>query len=145
MNWKQNKKYILGLFGAILVGIASNAIWEFLFRPALIFTQASFLTLITLGVDKFKNAIYIEIAMGNHDRASSYLLTQFICLSGGAIGGVIAFFFNIAKSTKRSQEKLFSLLEKIEGDRPPDEAPSLEDLKSHAKQLELRRQRLLKM
>lgn len=85
MKLKVTRKFVLWLIGALLIGITSNALWDFFFKPVLLFAQNGILTLSTLGIQSFKDAIYTDIAKGHYDRASEELFALFTALLFSAI------------------------------------------------------------
>jgi hypothetical protein len=71
----KNKKLILGggFVGVILLGLVTNAIWDGL-KPLTTYLFKITLNLSVLGIEKFKDNIYIEIAKGMHEGASLEIL-----------------------------------------------------------------------
>ena len=135
MNLKVSKKSIFWAIGAIVIGIASNAIWEFLFKPLLLFTQNGVLTLTTLGIQRFKDAIYLEIAKGHYDRASeSVFLILMFTLMFGAIAANVSQYIRNNDRRKRRQE-ILSELNDTKGDTGIDELPTLESLEARLTKL----------
>lgn len=144
MNWKVNRNSILWLIGVILIGIASNAIWEFLFKPLLLFTQNSFLTLTTLGIQEFKNTAYVEIAKANYDRAGLYLLSQFVYLSDLLVVASIVILFLVLKEMKKRHRELSSRPRQVKDNEIQDDVPGPESLKSRLAQLDRNYQQTVK-
>lgn len=79
----KNKKFIFGGFiSVLLLGILTNVIWEVL-KPVTTYLFKVVLNLSVLGIEKFKDNIYVEIAKGMHEGASVqvFLLLHSIILS----------------------------------------------------------------
>jgi hypothetical protein len=114
MNWKVSKKSILWAIGAIASAIASNALWDFLFKPLLLFTQNGVLTLTTFGIQRFKDAIYIEIAKGHYDRASEALFLIFTGFLFALAVSAIAILFLLISRLKQRSQSISSRLNAIE-------------------------------
>ena len=125
MNWKVNKESLLWVIGAIAIGIASNAIWDFLVKPILRLTQNSVLTFTTFGIQQFKNAIYIEIAKGNQDRASDFVLALVIVLFAILIFSYNVFLLNSLKEIKERIRGLSSEINAIEADMTNVDPPPI--------------------
>lgn len=145
MNWKLNKQSVLWLIGVIAVGVATNAIWEFLIRPVLLFTQNGVLTLTTLGIQRFKDAIYIDIARGHFDRASEELFLMLTGITVVFIIAVTASQYIAISIQKMRNQKITSELNDIEAGRLINEPPSLESLRARLADGERRRQGAAKL
>lgn len=65
-----NKKAILGVIAALIVGGLGNGVWEYVLEPAFTWSLAGILNISTLGVQAFKDDIYREIAKGFHEESS---------------------------------------------------------------------------
>lgn len=63
---KIKTKITLGVLGTIVVGILTNALWDVL-KPATKFLYEFILNVSILGIDKFKDSIYLDIAKGHHE------------------------------------------------------------------------------
>lgn len=83
----KNKKLILGggVIGVIILGVITNAIWDAV-KPLTAYLFKLALNLSVLGVDKFKDNIYLEIARGMHEGTS---LQIFITLYGFVLSFVL--------------------------------------------------------
>ena len=108
--------------GAILLAIVGNALWEFLVRPSLLASQDFLLNLSTLGIQAFKDSMYVDIAKGRYDRASVELLGQYMALVGGCAFFAISMLF---MTTKRLRGQLNKLKEKVQS---MDHADSVEKI-----------------
>jgi hypothetical protein len=141
MNRKVSKKSILWVIWAIAIGIASNAIWDFLVKPLLLFTQYTVLTFTTLGTQQFKNEIYIEIAKGDQDPASHFLLGLALAMVGILTLVIIAFLLNSLTEIKERIRGLSSEIKTIEGNAIEADLPNIAPPKSRLARLERRYQR----
>ena len=63
---KTKTKITLGILGTIGVGILTNALWDAI-RPATRSFYEFLLNISILGIDKFKDGIYLDIAKGHHE------------------------------------------------------------------------------
>jgi hypothetical protein len=73
-----SKKWGFGIGGTILLAIFSNAIWEYIIEPSSNIGFRWLLNISTLGVTKFKDQLYSDIAKGMHEDASMQLYILFI-------------------------------------------------------------------
>ena len=69
-----NKKIVLGIISTIFLGGIGNGAWEYIIRPLFSFSSEFGLNLISFGVQKFKNQIYLEIAKNLHEDVSMSIL-----------------------------------------------------------------------
>ncbi len=67
MRGKKYFKILLGIIGAILLGAIGSGVWKFLLEPAIFRGRNSILNIAVLGVEKYKNNIYEEVAKGFHE------------------------------------------------------------------------------
>ena len=65
-----NKKAILGVIAALILGGLGNGVWEYVLEPAFTWGLSATLNVATLGVQSFKDDVYREIAKGFHEEAS---------------------------------------------------------------------------
>lgn len=74
----KNKKLVVGggIIGVISLGLITNAIWDAL-KPLTSYLFKFLLNLSVLGVEKFKDNIYIEIAKGAHENISLKIFLNF--------------------------------------------------------------------
>jgi hypothetical protein len=73
------KKYILGSLLAIVVGVLANALWE-LIKSGVPFLGSAVLAMITLGIDRIRDNIYIGV--GRVDLASALIKAMFLMTIG---------------------------------------------------------------
>ena len=79
-------------------------VWKFLDRYAS-FLVRIILNIITLGIKKFKNEIYVEISKGLHEGPSVFLLVMFIMCLLGFIGYTIGYFTAYYSAPKAKPRK----------------------------------------
>ena len=78
-------KWIGGILGAILIGGIGSGFWQYVLSPLTFKCRDTLLTLATLGITKFKDSTYQEIALGFHEETSVALYS----LIDGMIAGVL--------------------------------------------------------
>ena len=61
----------LGILATILLGAIGSGVWEYLLKPFFEFGTKFILNIATLGIETFKNDIYLQIAKGFMEKASS--------------------------------------------------------------------------
>ena len=71
---KKYIKVILGVILTILLGAVGSGVWEYVLKPSLGSVSEFILNIATLGIETFKNDIYIQIAKGFSDRTSISIL-----------------------------------------------------------------------
>ncbi len=95
--------------GGIVFAIFLTALLEDSFKSALNFIGKVLLTLSTLGLQKYKDQIYLDIAKGFYEQSSILLLS-------GAIGIIIAFSlitgWHLLKDEKGETSELFNSVNK---------------------------------
>jgi len=78
---KINKKYILATIGVLLLG----SIWNRITEPFFDFSQNFFLNIISFGIKKYKDQIYLEVAKNFHENISSEIFLLFSTLLSSII------------------------------------------------------------
>lgn len=106
-----NRKAILGVMAAVVVGGLGNGVWEYVLEPALSWGLVGVLNVATLGVQAFKDDLYREIARGFHEESSLSLASTLYFLIG--YGTAVGFFFLVRK-TKEVLARTQSLSEKLD-------------------------------
>ncbi len=91
------KKVLIGSGGVILLGIVSSALWDAL-KPAGIFLFKLALNFSTLGIEKFKDKIYLEIAKGLHEGTS---LELFVFAHSMALGFILSICISLLLIRRR--------------------------------------------
>jgi hypothetical protein len=64
------KRWFLAIPGALLVGALGSGLWEIGIKPAGTWIGRATLDVVTLGSSQLKDAVYLEAAKGNHEKAS---------------------------------------------------------------------------
>lgn len=112
----KNKKLVWGstIFGVIVLGIVTNAIWDLL-KPISKYMFQFLLNLSILGKEKFKNGIYEEIAKGFHEGSAFevFRLTHSIFLGIILMTVVISFILRNKILSYENEENKNSFFEKI--------------------------------
>ena len=92
------------LIGSLIVGLFGSALWENIFRDLLSFGGKTLLTISTLGLEKYKNDIYISIARGFYEQVSIQTLSLGLgVLFGITLGGILV-TFRIKEKDGETQE-----------------------------------------
>lgn len=86
-NWH---KVLLGSLGAILLGAVGSGVWDLALRRIVLASLSGLYSLGTLGVDSFRDRIYLEAARGFREMPSLLLLAvlagTFLGIPSGALG-----------------------------------------------------------
>lgn len=93
------KKFVTSIIGVIILGIFSSALWDKLFKPLTEILFRLLLYVSTLGIEKYRNGIYSEIAKGFHESVSLEILTW---ITSVFVGTVVAVVFLKIKGHKKS-------------------------------------------
>jgi hypothetical protein len=91
------------IIGSLLVAIAGSALWENVFRDVLSFVSQFVLTIATLGLEKYKNDIYINIARGFYEQVSLQILSLSLGVFFGIMSGMALFIFKIKEGDERQK------------------------------------------
>lgn len=105
-----NKKAILGLVAALIVGGLGNGVWEYVLEPAFTWSVTGILNIATLGVQSFKDDLYREIAKGFHEESSLSLANALYYWVGY---GVAFGLFLFTRRTKNLVSKISSHNKKL--------------------------------
>jgi len=112
----KNKKLVWGstIFGVIVLGIVTNAIWDLL-KPISKYMFQFLLNLSILGKEKFKNGIYEEIAKGFHEGSAFevFRLTHSIFLGIILMTVVISFILRNKILSYENEENKNSFFRKL--------------------------------
>lgn len=92
-----NSKTIIGGLFLTMIG---SALWENVFRDVFNFIGRTLLTVSTLGVEKYKDDIYVDIAKGFYEQASIQVLSFVI----GILAGVIVAMVGAILKNKKEDE-----------------------------------------
>jgi F0F1-type ATP synthase membrane subunit c/vacuolar-type H+-ATPase subunit K len=83
------KKHWHKAIGVIVLGAVGSGLWEYILKPGLFSLTGLALNIATLGMERFKNDLYEEIARGFHEGPSLTLLMLFFGVLSGFAFGVI--------------------------------------------------------
>jgi hypothetical protein len=83
-----NKKTILSASGVIILGALGSAFWENILKPFAPLFFHFLLSVSILGLEVFKNNIYLEIAKGLHERPSLELFSMALGVLAGIGFGI---------------------------------------------------------
>ncbi|HDY73021.1 MAG TPA: hypothetical protein ENH86_00405 [Candidatus Jorgensenbacteria bacterium] len=92
------------IIGSLVVGLIGSALWENLFRDLLNLGGKTLLTISTLGLDKYKDNIYMSIAQGFYERVSIQILSLGLGVLFGIALGTIIITFKINKKDEKSKD-----------------------------------------
>jgi hypothetical protein len=80
MQLTNRSKVILGIAGTIVLGAIGSGVWELFFSPVFSWLGRGILTIVTLGLDSVRNAIYAGVAKGHREEASLFVYTFLITM-----------------------------------------------------------------
>lgn len=100
---KMPTKAILGTLAALVVGGLGNGVWEYVLEPSFQGGASLALNIATLGVEAFKDDIYVEIAKGFHEK-QSVSTANFVAILW-AYGFATALFL-LTRKSRRLVEKV---------------------------------------
>lgn len=69
---------ITGFLGLLIVGGLSNGVWEYILQPLTNFLLQSALYVSTLGINSYRDDIYLQVAKNFHESSSIVLYALFI-------------------------------------------------------------------
>jgi hypothetical protein len=126
-----NKKAILGVLAALLVGGLGNGVWEYVLEPTFTWSATGILNIATLGIQSFKDDLYREIAKGFHEESSLSLANAIYYLVGC---GVAFGLFLLTRKTKDLVSKISSTNKELDhleavADGNVDPTESKEDIR----------------
>lgn len=93
---KLQKSYVKWVVITIILGAIGSGFWEYILKPIALRSTSAILDVATLGIGKFKNSLYGEIALGYHEQPSLTLLSFLLGFLPGILGGII--FFTLLRS-----------------------------------------------
>lgn len=99
-NFLNTKTVIVSL----IVGLVGSALWEHIFRDLLNFGGKTLLTISTLGLEKYKDDIYISIAQGFYEQVSIQTLSLGLGILFGTVLGSILITFRIKEKDEETKE-----------------------------------------
>ena len=100
MSLKIDKNYIKWIIITIILGAVGSGLWEYMLKPIALSGTNFVLEIATLGITKYKNGLYEDIAQGLHEQYSLALLTFLLSFLPGLLLGLLSstFFFPRPKS-----------------------------------------------
>jgi hypothetical protein len=121
---RKNYKTSITVFVTVFLGAIGSGIWQYILEPALKDSTNFMLELATLGVESFKNDLYVEISRGYQELASHRIQSLFSTLIASVfILASIGLVFKV--------RKLIEDLENLEaGEEPKSNNLSAEEIKN---------------
>ena len=100
MSLKIDKNYIKWIIITIILGAVGSGLCEYMLKPIALSGTNFVLEIATLGITKYKNGLYEDIAQGLHEQYSLALLTFSLSFLPGLLLGLLSstFFFPRPKS-----------------------------------------------
>jgi hypothetical protein len=100
MSLKIDKNYIKWIIITIILGAVGSGLWEYMLKPIALSGTNFVLEIVTLGITKYKNGLYEDIAQGLHEQYSLAFLTFLLSFLPGLLLGLLSstFFFPRPKS-----------------------------------------------
>jgi hypothetical protein len=95
-------KWLVGITGALLLGALGSGLWEYVLQPAFGWAGSAALDVGTLGLERYKDGVYQEIARGNPQNISVFLLSLTIFLFVAFLGVVTGFVAGVRQFRKES-------------------------------------------
>ena len=82
------KTRVAAIVGTVALGAVGSGLWE-LVKPALTFLWSIALTIVTLGLDRLRDDIYLEVARGLEERSARLLLWSAAGVMLGLVLGIL--------------------------------------------------------
>jgi hypothetical protein len=131
-------KAILGTLTALVVGGIGNGVWEYILEPGFRGSASVLLSVATLGVEAFKDDIYLEIAKGFHEKQSVSTANLLALLTVYGVSGSLFLLTRTSKTlvekVDRTRREIERLEAKIEDGKPQAKSP----MNSQERQADLR-------
>ncbi|KIH76741.1 hypothetical protein SAMN05660860_00884 [Geoalkalibacter ferrihydriticus] len=70
------RRKIFTVFAAIVLGAIGSGTWEYIFKPIILLSRDFILNVTTLGIEKFKNEVYLDISRGYTENTSLNILGE---------------------------------------------------------------------
>lgn len=116
-------KWLFGILGAVFLGAIGSGVWDLAIKPLFRFSGNFAINILTLGINKLQDNIYIEIAKGMAERTSHhvyYLVMVFYLFA--AISVTFYFWEGYDRRKSRYNSEILKIIE--------DEEKSIESLKN---------------
>lgn len=95
-------RWLTGIGGTVVIGIASSGLWEIAIKPILAWVAEITLQISTLGIDLMRDKIYQDVALGVNERAGLQILQSIAgTITAFTIFIVISMFWIICWKNKR--------------------------------------------
>lgn len=95
------RRYALWGLATIFLGAIGSGTWDYILKPSLSGASHACLSVATLGIHRFSDGIFTEIAQGHHEGASTSLLVMAYAMFIGLAFGLRA----MAKRQDRGETK----------------------------------------
>ncbi len=116
----------------MFLGAVGSGIWQYVLEPALQGSTNFMLELATLGIETYKNDLYIEISKGYQELASHRIQSLFNVMIAMIFISISAFLVKQVRFTVKDHEDFLNEIELIEQGQDKDR-PSLAEIKSRLK------------
>ena len=90
MNLALSRKTVPWIVASIVLGALGSGFWDLALKPLFLWSSDVALNIVTFGMQRLKDAIYVDIAKGLHEQASMATLSGAV---GALVGISVALFF----------------------------------------------------
>lgn len=95
-------KWALSILGGVVIGALGSGAWKHAMEPALLWMRDALLNVTTFGLDRYRDALYAEVALGNQEGVA---LSSFSLLVGLVFGlGTSPFLLLLFRRVTRGNE-----------------------------------------
>jgi len=109
-----NSKTVRFVALSLVLGAFGSGLWEWLLKPSLLILSNIGLNVATLGLSKFKDALYQEVALGFHEGSSLKIYLAVFAFLPCFVLGMVSGFLTGSRSSRQSQSnKTDTLLAKV--------------------------------
>lgn len=122
-------KIVGGVFITILLGAIGSGVWQYILGPIVSNSTKAILDIATLGVDSFKNDLYMEIARGLHEEASYSVLVRIDTIYVMAVFIFLVWVLIKARELVVRRNKLLKKIRKIK-EGVVNKSQSLDEIES---------------
>jgi len=138
-------KVVLAVVGTILLGALGSGFWEYVLEPSLLGARDVVLNVASLGVARFKEQLYMEIANGAPESVAITVLVQTTFLLVVVVG-ILTFLAFLARrwlfrQRKKMEDEIDAFLKWEDGNKA-EEPPSPEAIRSNIQQVKDRLEQL---